>query len=775
MARASTPQSTPTPTPAGSPLRTASLVLLGIATLVSAWLAYQSLQSGPVPGCNDGDCGLVLSSKWAKVFGIPVGLFGAVTYVGLAWLAARPLRPDQRSARIVAATLLLLIPAAGLWFAGLQLFAIKAFCKWCSATHAVATTGAILMALAWRREAAPAGPATTPSAPATPSKGKAPKAETRPVASAAAAAIPAFWGTASVLAAIAFGGFVLVQSLSPEPPKRGIVTASMSSSTPAPTPGTPPVAPTPPLPATPAESSTNASNPPTASTPSTPAPALTAPSGSVSLHDGKFVLQAAEVPRYGALEAPHRFVMISDYTCVHCRHANRILAGVRENFGPSKLAVLMLPTHHGGDSLELQQLMLASWQLDPKVWSEVATEIYYDRLPPKTANVRPILEARLGTLPLTEALKIHATWTTNLIAVSKEIIAANREKTKSGSIPQFIIGSQIVVGSPDDDAEFYQLLEKNLGLLRDRFPELSPAATNILIGRVFAGTSRTLSLAVTNTGNAALQISRATPPPGGRVLRGLQTAIAPGEASAIELALAAPREAGPFSHQLVLYSNARSNETRVQISGLVWKPIRITPSTLDFGRLDPDNTKTQGVLHLEFEEPARIASVRSQNPGFEATLRTVAVGKSYEIEVATTSSLGVGNQQGTLVVTLEKPVPDGWPETLAFAARAIVERTVTVVPQRIILPTGPLTTERHLQALVRCSDSTPDFKVISAVLEGGPAFTQPEIQPAGNNGTIIRFTLPGGWSIPLPPAQARLVIQTTHPKFPTLEVPFVTQ
>jgi|GEM_PF-261924 len=768
MARVSTPPS-PNLT-VGAPFRTASLILLGIAALISAWLVYQSLQSGPVPGCTDGDCGVVLSSKWAKVFGIPVGLFGSLTYLAFAFLAARPFRPDQHRTRIAAAALLLLIPAAGLWFAGLQLFVIHAFCKWCSATHAIATAGAILMALAWRRES---GPPPTPPAPPISKKGKVSKIEPGP----ALAVFPAFWGYATILAAVAFGGFIVAQSLSPEPPKRRIVTASMSTPAPGLAPATSIVATATPPPITPAESAVPGSNSPPAAVPGNPptVDAALKPPSLLSLHDGKFVFEAAELPRYGTLEAPRRFVMISDYTCIHCRQANRILAGVREAFGPSSLAVLMLPTHHGGDSLELQELMLASWQLDPKVWSDVGTDIYFDRLPPKTANVRPILESRLGTNQLAEALKTHAFWSSNLVSTTKLILAANREKTKSGSIPQFIIGSEIVVGSPEDDAELFQLLEKNLGLVRDRFPEMSLASTNILIGRVFAGTSRMLTLGLTNTGASALQISRATPPPGGRIVHGLQTLIAPGEASALEIALAAPREPGPFSHQLVLYSNARSNETRVQISGLVWKPVRISPGTLDFGRLDPDNTQTQGVLHLEFDEPAHVAAVRSQNPGFAANLRTLAPGKSYDIEVSTTPSLGFGNQQATLMVILEKPVPEGWPESLAFAARAIVDRSVTVVPQRFTLPAGVLTTERHLQTLVRCTDSTPDFKVISAVLEGGPAFTQPEIQPAGGaNGIIVRFTLPGGWAVPPPPAQARLVIQTTHPKFPTLEVPFVT-
>jgi uncharacterized membrane protein len=751
-------------------LRGVALALLAIATGLSAWLAYQSLQSGPVPGCQDGDCGTVLASKWARTFGIPVGVFGSLTYLGLITLARRPLAPDNRTRQIAAAALLLLVPAAGLWFAGLQLFVIKAFCKWCSATHAIATTGAILMALAWRREMPPAQPAQPASSPQKTSRN--PRKSPQPKSPPSPAPKP-LWAPATALATLAFAGFVIAQSLSPEPPKRRFVTASMTST---PTPAQPTTPPAPSQNPTSPDSPTTPTTTPTPTATPAPAPTPTPPPDTLALHDGRFVLRPADLPHYGSLEAPHRFVMISDYTCVHCRHANQILAGVRESYGPSDLAIVMLPTHHGGESLEIQRLMLAAWHLDPKVWSEVGTELYFERMPARIANVRPALESRLGAANLANAVQTHDAWTSNLVATTRQILIANREKTKSGSIPQFIIGSEIVVGSPDDAGEFHQLIEKHLGLVRDRFPVLTPATSHILVGKVFAGTSRALSFAITNTGNAPLVLSRVTPPPGGRLLRAVQAPIPPGASADIELALAAPRDAGPFDHELTFFSNARSNQTSVRISGLVWKPIQITPQSLDFGRLDPDNVHTQGVLRLDFEEPARVASVQSHHPGFTAEVREVTPRKTYEVAVSTTASLAPGTQQATLVVTLAQPVPEGWPETLAFSARATVDRPVSVVPQRFVVPSGPLPNERHLQALVRCSDSTPDFQIISAVLEGGPAFAMPQIQPTGGAaGTIIRFTLPAGWSLPPPPLQPRLVIQTTHPKSPTLEVPFVTQ
>lgn len=105
-----------------------------------------------MPGCDAAGCGAVLTSKWSKIFGVPVGLFGTGLYATLAWFAVRGSAPRRGMLTILAATLALLIPAAAAWFAALQLFVLKAFCPWCSGTHLIATTGAVLFLVAWSRE-----------------------------------------------------------------------------------------------------------------------------------------------------------------------------------------------------------------------------------------------------------------------------------------------------------------------------------------------------------------------------------------------------------------------------------------------------------------------------------------------------------------------------------------------------------------------------------------------------------------------------------------------
>jgi hypothetical protein len=181
-------------------------------------------------------------------------------------------------------------------------------------------------------------------------------------------------------------------------------------------------------------------------------------------------------------------------------------------------------------------------------------------------------------------------------------------------------------------------------------------------------------------------------------------------------------------------------------------------------------------MRIELDEPAFLESVQSRNPGFVAELQEVTPGRLYELLVRTTTSLGMGLQQTALVLPLRQPVPEGWPSSLAFAARAVVEPAVMVSPPRFLLPPGELPSERHHQVRVRCTDGTPDFTVKGAVLEEGPAFIIPQIhRGGGSNDYLVQFTLPAGWSVPSGPETSRLVIETSHARYPTIEVPLVVQ
>ena len=104
-------------------------VLLAVACLGAAYLAYVSLSNGPVAGCGtDSGCNKVLQSRWAYWLGVPVSLPALFVYLGLlaaTFAAERKSEPEnQRRAWTVIVVLSVVVAGAAAWFIGLQIFVI---------------------------------------------------------------------------------------------------------------------------------------------------------------------------------------------------------------------------------------------------------------------------------------------------------------------------------------------------------------------------------------------------------------------------------------------------------------------------------------------------------------------------------------------------------------------------------------------------------------------------------------------------------------------------
>ena len=122
---------------------------LCIAIFLACYLAYTSLTSETIAGCgSEKSCGLVLSSKYSRLLGMPVSILGAGIYLSLIMATLPSLFSKIRISSFLRFCVLLLItmiPFAALWFGIVQLVLLKAFCPWCTATHIVATIGTFLV------------------------------------------------------------------------------------------------------------------------------------------------------------------------------------------------------------------------------------------------------------------------------------------------------------------------------------------------------------------------------------------------------------------------------------------------------------------------------------------------------------------------------------------------------------------------------------------------------------------------------------------------------
>ncbi len=133
--------SQPSNTVAKLPLLAAVVALLGLADAV--YLTIHHYTAVPVPCGESFDCGVVLTSQYAEIFGVPVAIFGAIAYFtafSLAILAAF----GNRLTWTLFGVQVILMTLFTTWLIYLQGFVIEAFCQFCLISAGITLTLFIL-------------------------------------------------------------------------------------------------------------------------------------------------------------------------------------------------------------------------------------------------------------------------------------------------------------------------------------------------------------------------------------------------------------------------------------------------------------------------------------------------------------------------------------------------------------------------------------------------------------------------------------------------------
>lgn len=125
------------------------IVLLALVALIlSGYLAWSSWQESKLLGCGGeggANCEEVISTRWGKWFGIPVGAGGVLVYGAIFLLSLSMRKQASLKQWLTLIFLSALASASALWFIGLQIIEIKSYCYYCMAVHACGLTIAAIV------------------------------------------------------------------------------------------------------------------------------------------------------------------------------------------------------------------------------------------------------------------------------------------------------------------------------------------------------------------------------------------------------------------------------------------------------------------------------------------------------------------------------------------------------------------------------------------------------------------------------------------------------
>ena len=395
-------------------------LLVTAAILVDVYLAWVSLSGGAIAGCGpESNCHVVLNSKWAYWFGIPVSAPALLVYGALLaatfYLASDVPAPSRRRAWQILIAGSAAVAGAAAWFVFLQFFALNTICPYCMAAHGCGLAAAILiLANAPVREA--------------------------PKKAALAAqfvfvrprmAVQLYLGAAAAIAVMATGQVI-------QRPKAFVSNAISAGVT------------------------TNA---------------LAPTVREFQIFDGQFKFNLDDVPLIGRPDARHAIVSLFDYTCHHCREMHKPLMEAHRTFS-NELAIVSLPMPLDGkcnpivkrtlaphvNACALARLGLIVWRADRQAWAKFEDWVFAPNTPPLPTDAERYAKELIGVAAFNQAAT--NSWVDAQIRQDIAIYEAVYRRYRKGYMPAVIIGTNLLSGAFGRD-QLFNALSAQLGLKTD--------------------------------------------------------------------------------------------------------------------------------------------------------------------------------------------------------------------------------------------------------------------------------------------------------------------
>lgn len=194
----------------------------------------------------------------------------------------------------------------------------------------------------------------------------------------------------------------------------------------------------------------------------------------VSVLAGRVVIRPDEHPMLGSPKARHILVMMTDYTCIHCKAVHDFLQHLMSAH-PDKLGVVLLPVPLDGrcnsqfpmddgkfkDACALAELALVVWLADPAKFKTMDDWLFMQQGKLTLEDAHAFAATLIGTSSLEAA---------NLNPWPKDQIQRNvtfYQKAQIGRLPALIYGPNMILGRPGTYEEFVQSLRDDLQLNLD--------------------------------------------------------------------------------------------------------------------------------------------------------------------------------------------------------------------------------------------------------------------------------------------------------------------
>jgi hypothetical protein len=313
-----------------------------------------------------------------------------------------------------------------------------------------------------------------------------------------------------------------------------------------------------------------------------------------------------------------------------------------------------------------------------------------------------------------------------------------------------------------------QLESSGLGPLEGG-PSIEVAERVHDFGRLPPGDSRQHEFVYRNVGSVPLEIQQVRTSCGCTTAGEWDRRVEPGATGRVAIKFDTANYSGALQRNVTLVTNdPRQPQLVLQVKAQIWAPIEVNPKTVMF-QYDSESTEGETrVVRLtsHLDEPLTFASVRSEHPGFRATLETVKPGQEFSLQISTVPPVGTG----TITTTVVLEPADTNVAPVRVMAYALERQPLSISPVSLVLPAGQARPGARPSVTIRNNTTQPlELSDPSINLEGVEVEVK-ELQ-AGRFFTLT-LQLPEGFEFPTG-QRIELTVKTSQRRQPEIRVPVI--
>ncbi|MCI0350386.1 MAG: DUF1573 domain-containing protein, partial [Acidobacteriales bacterium] len=301
-------------------------------------------------------------------------------------------------------------------------------------------------------------------------------------------------------------------------------------------------------------------------------------------------------------------------------------------------------------------------------------------------------------------------------------------------------------------------------------PKIQFASTTFNFGTIESGAIVKHDFVFTNSGTAILEIKDVRPGCGCTATGKWDRLVEPGKTGVIPLEFNSANFGGTINKSAAVTCNdpAQTN-VLLQITGIVWKAIEVTPMMAYF-HLSSEGQQTNETRIVRIvnnqDEPLTLSDLQCTNKSFKAELKTVKPGKEFEVHITAIppfASLSI-----SAPVTLKTSSPKM--PSINLSAYVMVQEPVAVSPNSIVLPAGALTNATRRDVIIR--NNGTNTLVLSDAKVNVPGGEVRLAESLPGRMFSLAVTLPTGFE--MKPGQAvEVTVKSNHPRYPLIKVPVI--